>query len=124
MRQRRVVILVGLASVAAVAGVATTLWTLDRQPAVTVTTIARLTPGMSEADVKAVLGSPAADLTARPPAGVRPPLAGGRLLEYTGVRATAWVEFDGGGRLVRCHPPVVRVVTGLERLRLRLNWWW
>jgi hypothetical protein len=32
------------------------------------------------------------------------------------------VEFDAGGRLVRCIP-LVRVVTGLERLRIRLNWW-
>jgi hypothetical protein len=76
---------------------------------------------MSEADVTAILGSPTADLTARPPAGVPSPAPGGRLLEYAGVRATARVEFDAGGRLVR-NSPVVRTVTGLERLRLRLNW--
>jgi hypothetical protein len=121
-KPRTLVVLATAAVVAGVAGVAATLWALQRRPAVTLTTMARLTPGMSEADVAAVLGPPSADRTACPPAAVPPPAAGGRLLEYAGDRATARVEFDAGGRLVRCHPEV-RIVTGLERLRLRLNWW-
>jgi hypothetical protein len=121
MRQQRTVVVLGVLAIV-VAGVAVTLWALRSRPEVTLTTMVRLTPGMSGADVAAVLGSPTADLTACPPAGVPPPAVGGRLLEYAGDRATARVEFDAGGRLVRCHP-VVRVVTGLERLRLRLNWW-
>jgi hypothetical protein len=35
---------------------------------------------------------------------------------------TVTVEFDGAGRLVRYYP-VVHEVSGLERVRLRLNWW-
>jgi hypothetical protein len=122
MQQRTRVVLVSLAAVATAVAVAVTLWALQRRPEVTLTTIARLTPGMSEQDVATILGPPAADLTPCPPAGVPPAAAGGRLLEYAGDRATARVEFDAAGRLVRCHP-VVRIVTGLERIRLRLNWW-
>jgi hypothetical protein len=32
------------------------------------------------------------------------------------------VEFDASGRLVRTYQ-VVHEVSGLERVRLRLNWW-
>jgi hypothetical protein len=120
-KPRTPVVLATVAVVTGVAGVAVTWWALQSRPAVTLTTILRLTPGMSEADVAAILGSPTADLTASPPPGFPPPAAGGRLLEYAGDRATARVEFDAGGRLVRCIP-LVRVVTGLERLRIRLNW--
>jgi hypothetical protein len=77
---------------------------------------------MPEAEVTAVLGPPTADLTGHPPAGVPAPPAGSRLVEYVGTQATARVEFDLDGRMVRCYP-VIRVVTGLERVRLRLNWW-
>jgi len=81
----------------------------------------RLAAGMSETEVAAIIGPPTADLTAFPPTGVAAIAAGGRLLEYAGDRATAQVEFDTAGRLVRCYPKV-RVITGLERLRLHLNW--
>jgi hypothetical protein len=93
-----------------------------RQPAVTVTTLARLAPGMTEAEVAAILGPPTADVTDHPPGGIPAPAVGGRLLEYVGERATARVEFDADGRLVRCHP-AVRKVTAVERIRLRMNWW-
>jgi hypothetical protein len=106
-----------------VVGIAAVLWALPRRPAVSLTTIVHLSPGMSEADVAMLLGPPTADVTARPPAGLPPAAPGGKLLQYVGDRATATVEFDPGGRVVRVHP-VIRTVTGIERVRLRLNWWW
>src|SRR5262245_15862893 len=115
---RTIVVLAVFAGLAGLAGVIAITWMLPKRAEVSLTTIARLTPGMPEADVAAVLGAPAADLTARPPAGVPSPATGGRLLEYVGELATARVEFDADGRLVRCHP-VVHTVTGLERIRLR-----
>jgi hypothetical protein len=113
--------LLGLAGFALAAGLLC-LYLSPARPDVTLTTMARLSPGMLEADVRAILGPETADLTARPPAGVPAPAAGGRLLEYAGTRATARVEYGPDGRMVRCHT-AVRVVTGLERLRIRLNWW-
>ena len=115
-------LLVVLVALVGLAGVGVLLWPAPERPGVSLTTIARLVPGMSEADVAAALGPPTADLTDHPPVGVPPPTAGGKLLKYAGDRATATVEFDPDGWLVRCHP-VVHVVTGLERIRLRLNWW-
>ena len=115
----RLLALAGFALVAALL----CLYLSPARPDVTLTTMVRLSPGMTEADVKAILGPESADLTAHPPAGVPAPAAGGRLLEYAGSRATARVEFGPDGRMVRCHR-AVRVVTGLERLRIRLNWWW
>jgi len=120
MRHRRTLLI--LTALAMLAAVAATAWVLLRQPGVTVTTLARLKPGMSESEVAAILGPPTADVTDDPPSGVPAPVAGGRLLEYAGERATAWVEFDVDGRLVRCRP-VIHKVTGVERVRLRMNWW-
>jgi hypothetical protein len=121
MRKRRA--LVVLAAAAGVAWVAAFLWTRRVSPEVSLTTMSRLTPGMSEADVAAALGPPTADVTGRLPARFPRPAAGNRVLEYAGVRATAAVEFSPDGRLVREYPTSIRVVTGLERVRLRLNWW-
>lgn len=118
-RARTLVILVALAGLG---GAVAFLGPRPDRSNVTLTTLTRLVPGMSEADVAALLGPPTADLTDRPPSGVLAPVPGGRLLEYAGDRATATVEFGPDGRLVRFQP-VVRVVTGLERARLRLNWW-
>ena len=139
--RQTLVILIALASLT---GVAAVVWLLAATPEVSLTTMARLTPGMSEADVTAVIGPPTADLTGLPPTEVPPPApgvpgfapgslvavgqqvppaaAGVRLLRYTGRRATVTVEFDAHGRLVRCYP-VVHEISGLERVRLRLNWW-
>ena len=62
------------------------------RPEVSLTAIMdRLTAGMSEADVAAVLGPPTADVTGRLPARYPTPAAGGRVLEYQGARATAGV---------------------------------
>jgi hypothetical protein len=124
MRRQRV-FLVMVALLALVASVGPIAWLIsarDRQE-VSLTTLAQVRPGMSEADVSAILGHSTTDRTDRPPARVAPPGAGGRLLEYAGERATAVVEFDADGRVVRAQPVEVRQVTGLERLRLRLNWW-
>jgi hypothetical protein len=77
---------------------------------------------MTEAEVTAELGPPALDVTASPPTGVAPAAPGGRLIVYTGDRATATVEFGPDGRFVRFHP-VIRKVNMEERARLRLNWW-
>src|SRR5437867_3995183 len=117
--QRTFVGLIVLACLTTLAGVAVLLWMLPARPDVSLTTLARLTPGMSEAEVADVFGPPAADLTGQPPARIPPPEAGGRLLEYSGRRATMTVEFDAGGRLVRSHS-VVHEVSGLERVRIRL----
>ena len=121
MRSHRALVI--LAAVATAAGVLVTLWALMSRPSVSLTSMARLRPGMTEADVAAVLGQPTADLTGHEPAGVPAPVAGGRLLEYASDRATARVEYGPGGRLVRVHAAAVRKVSGLERLRLRLDWW-
>jgi hypothetical protein len=120
MRRRILLVVIALASLA---GVAALLWLSPAQPEVSLTTVLRLTPGMSEADVAAVLGPPTSDRTDQPLVGVSPSAAGGRVLEYAGDRATAMVEFGPDGQLVRIHRIGVRVVTPLERLRLRLNWW-
>ena len=103
-------------------GVVAILWAVPAQPEVSLTTLARLTPGMSEADVAGLFGLPTADVTGQPPTSIPPPVAGGRLLEYSGRRATVTVEFDADGRLVRTYP-VIHEVSGLERVRIRLNWW-
>jgi hypothetical protein len=68
MRKRRILLV--LAALAGLAGLAwiAFIWTLPKRPEVSLTTMVRLKRGMSEADVVAVLGPPAADLTARPPA--------------------------------------------------------
>lgn len=115
-------LLFGFVALVALAGVAILLWPAPMQPAASLKTLARLAPGMSEAQVAATIGLPADDVTGRPPAGVPPAVPGGRLLAYTGDRAMATVEFGPDGRLVRCHP-VVRIVNLEERIRLRLNWW-
>jgi hypothetical protein len=119
--RRTLVALAALVVLALLASVAGYLM-LPPRPEVSLTTIGRLRRGMSESEVAAVLGPPTADVTAHPPAGLPPPTAGGRLLEYDGKLATARVEFDAAGGFLRCHP-VIRTVTGLERLRIRLNWW-
>lgn len=119
---RRWQLLVILVTFAALAGLVALLWAVPAQPEVSLTTLARLTPGMSEADVAVFIGQPAADVTGQSPAPIPPPVAGGRLLEYSGRRATVTVEFDADGRLVRTYQ-VVHEVSGLERVRLRLNWW-
>ena len=124
MRRRRTYLVLGaLVVFAALTGAVALLRLPPMQPGVSLTTLAQLKAGMSEADVAAILGPPTADWTGRPPTGHPPPAAGARLLGYAGDRATASVEFDSGGRFVRCRPVTVRVVTGLERVRLRLNWW-
>jgi hypothetical protein len=124
MRRRRTVIAVGaLVVLSGLTGAVALLLSAPGRPGVSLTTMARVEPGMSEAEVEAVLGPPTADRTGRPPPRVAPSAAGGRLLEYAGERATAVVEFDPGGRAVRAWPVEVRTVTGVERVRLRLNWW-
>jgi hypothetical protein len=119
---RKFVPLTTLAGLAALLGVIAVLGMIPKGPAVTLTTIMRLRPKMSEAEVAAVLGPPAADRTRQPPTGVPPPPDGGRLLEYVGDRATTLVEFDAHGQIV-CVRPEIRTVSGLERVLLRLNWW-
>ena len=114
MRKRRW-LLIGL-GVVGLAAALVVLWPRPERPAVTLARLMRLEPGMSEAEVDAVLGPPAADLTAAQPVG------GGRLLEYVGERMSVKVEFDEDGRYVRCTPNV-REVNLEERIRLRLNWW-
>ncbi len=70
------------------------------RPEVSLTTIMdRLTAGQSEAEVSAILGPPTADVTGRLPARFPSPSVGNRILEFTGERATAGVEFGPDGRL-------------------------
>lgn len=122
MRWRRTVVWLGAAAgIAWLAGVIVLVGLAPQRAGVSLTTIARLTPGMTEADVAAVLGPPTTDRTGRPPARF-PAAADARLLEYAGERATAVAEFDAG-RLVQCRPVSIRTVSGVERVRLRLNWW-
>jgi hypothetical protein len=92
-------------------------------PEVSLRTLTRLDPGMSEAEVAAAIGPPTEDVTGRAPPSIPPAAPGGRLLVYPGERATATVEFGPDGRLVRYHP-VIRTINLEERIRLRLNWWW
>jgi hypothetical protein len=122
MRQRKRV-LFGLVVLGGF-GAAIALWgpTSDG-PQASLKTIARLAPGMTEAEVAAKIGPPSADVTAGPPAGVPIAPAGGRLLEYEGDRATATVAFGPDGRMVRVHT-AVRTISLEERIRLRTNWWW
>ena len=93
-----------------------------RTPNVSLTTLARLNPGMSEAEVAAALGPPTEDVTGRAPPDIPPAAPGGRLLVYVGERAKATLEFGADGRLVR-HEVVIWAVNLEERIRLRLNWW-
>lgn len=119
MRNRLFLLTAGLAGFACV--LVLTLSMLPARREVSLTTLARLTAGMSEADVADLFGRPTAEVTGRPPAAL-PALAGARLLEYSGRRATVTVQFDAGGRLVR-YCAVIHEVSGLERVRIRLNWW-
>ncbi len=121
MRKRRR-FLVGLLILLALAGAVVLLWPVPDEPRASLKALARLAPGMTEAEVTAELGPPVADVTASPPAGVPAAPPGGRLLEYGGDRATATVAFGPDGRMVRFHP-VVRTVNLEERIRLRANWW-
>jgi len=104
-------------------GVATLFVLLRPVPEVSLTGMSCLRLGMTEAEVAANLGSPTADLTASPPPGMPAPPAGGKLLEYAGAKATARVEFGPDGRMARCDAASIRTVSGLERVRIRLNWW-
>ena len=115
-------VLVGFAVLFGLAGAFFLLWPAPVQSGASLKTLARLAPGMSEAQVATEIGPAFADVTDRPPTGVPPAARGGRLLAYTGDRATATVEFGPDGRLVRVHP-VVRTVNLEERIRIRLNWW-
>jgi hypothetical protein len=64
----RVRTFVALAVLATLAGAGALLYLLLRpEPEVTLTTMLRIGPGVTEADVADVLGPPTADLTARPP---------------------------------------------------------
>jgi hypothetical protein len=120
MTKKRFLLIAGpLGAYAVILGV---LAMLPPRREVSLTTLARLTPGMSEADVAAVFGPPSADPTDQASVRVPPPVAGGRLLIYSGHRATVTAEFDAAGRLVRWYP-VIHEVSGPERVRLRLNWW-
>jgi hypothetical protein len=116
-------LLVGVVALLALAGGAVLLWPREPRPALSLRTLTRLDPGMTEAQVAALLGPTAADVTGAPPPGVPAPKPGGRLLVYSGDRATATVEFGPDGRMVRFHP-VIRTVNLEERIRIRLNWWW
>ena len=118
-RRRRVLIALGILGVLAVAAVV--LWPDRDPPTPTLRRLAHVEPGLAEAEVAAVIGPPARDVTTNPGA---PPMTttGGRLLEYVGERLTVIVEFDADGRFVACHPFVYKV-TFQERVRLRLNWW-
>jgi hypothetical protein len=117
-------LLVALLGVLVLAGVGVLLSLAPKKrPEVSLTTLVRLDPGMTEAEVTAVLGPPTDDVTGRAPASIPPAAPGGRLLMYTGERATATVEFGPDGRLVRYHP-VFRTINLEERIRIRLNWWW
>ena len=114
--------MVGLAVLFGLAGAVFFLWPAPKQLDVSLRSLTRLEPGMSEAQVAAEIGPSVADVTDHPPAGVPPAARGGRLLAYTGDRATATVEFGRDGRLVRFHP-VIHTINLEERIRIRLNWW-
>lgn len=144
MRRRR--ILLALVGLAGLVGVTSLFWLVPPRPEVSLTTLARLRPGMSEAEVAAIFGAPTADLSGLPPGAVPPPAPGAefwvnpgslagagkggapprrpgaRRLRYVGRRATVTAEFDSKGGLVHCYP-VIHEISGLERIRLRLNWW-
>jgi hypothetical protein len=105
----------------AIVGIVTLLAIPDRQE-VTLTTILQLMPGMPEAEVSEILGTPAEDLTFSPPVGTAPIMRGGKLLHYSGENASIIIEFDSQGRLVRSYQHI-RIVTAVERARLRLNLW-
>ena len=119
-------LLVALLGVLVLAGVGVLLSLAPKlslaRPEVSLTTLVRLDPGMTEAEVAALLGPPTDDVTGRAPASIPPAAPGGRLLMYTGERATATVEFGPDGRLVRYHFDL-RTINLEERIRLRLNWW-
>jgi hypothetical protein len=120
MRRRR--LLLGLVLLASLAAAAVLLWPRPAPPGVSLTTLSRLQPGMTETEVAAILGPPVADVTDQAPAGGPASIGRGRLLHYAGDRASANIEYDEDDRLVRIFP-AVKTVTGLERVRLRLNWW-
>src|SRR5262245_57556290 len=122
MRKRWRLLVALLVVLVVLAGVAVLL-SLDRKrPEVSLTTLVRLDPGMTEAEVADLLGPPSDDVTGRAPASIPPAAPGGRLLMYAGERATATVEFGPDGRLVRYHP-VLQTINLEERIRLRLNFW-
>ncbi len=114
-------LLFGLMALLGLAG-AILLWRPSGGPAPSLKTLTRLTMGMTEIEVSSLLGPPAADVTGAPPPGIPPAAPEGRLLVYTGYRATATVEFGPDGRVVRWHT-AIQTVNLEERIRLRLNWW-
>jgi hypothetical protein len=85
MRRRRR-LLIGLPLLAGLATAVVLLWPRAEPPGVSLTSLARLRPGMTEAEVAAVLGPPVADLSAQSPTGGPAPPGQGPLLEYAGAR--------------------------------------
>src|SRR5438105_4390242 len=71
-------LLFGVMALAGLAGAALLLWPSPGRPAPSLKALARLAPGMTEAQVAALLGPPAADVTGAPPPGVPPAAPGGR----------------------------------------------
>jgi hypothetical protein len=120
-KRRKFVILASVTGLVALAGVFAILWLIPSRPEVSLTTVVRVKPGMSEAAVAAILGPPTADVTTVRMGIVPPPPDGCRLLEYADELATARVVFDADDRVVGCQS-TIHTITGLERLRLRLNW--
>jgi len=88
---------VSLAVLLGLAGVSLfLLWPAPGQPGASLKTMARLAPGMSEAQVVPKWAT-IADVDRPPPAGFPPAAPGGRLLEYTGDRSSATIEFGQTG---------------------------
>ena len=97
------------------------IWPAPDPPSLRLTNLHQLRPGMSEAEVEAVVGPPSTDLTGQGPGATPPVPANGRLLQYDGKRMSAKVSFDKDGRVVQVLPEI-RSVSGMDRIRLRTGW--
>jgi hypothetical protein len=125
-----------IAAPAAVIASVALAWLLWPRTAITRQAAARIAPGLSLAEVNAILGGPARDETTGPVGRLDPPefaLPDARgirwrisigdlrpgLQRWQSDEASVWVHFDDEGRVTDCHTfPMRRVEEGaLDRLR-------
>jgi hypothetical protein len=121
MPARRRLVLLGVP--AAVVAVALVVWLLlPRGTAITRGNAAKIQPGMTRAEVEALLGGPAGDYTAGRYAAAPEPVAvgGPSFSEWLGEECSVMVSFDEEDRVVRSQ---VRPVVNLDTLGNRLHRW-
>jgi hypothetical protein len=109
-----------LVLVAGIALLAFGVWLLWPRTAITRENAAKILPGMTLAEVEAILGGPARDETPKRPLvvkiqGVHPDC------EWNSDQVSIWLHLDAEGRVRECRAIPVPAQSGLNRLRRRLG---